>query len=333
MLVVIAIIGILAGLITVAATAAVSRAKDVRIKSELDQLDMALKAFKQQYGAYPPCDLRIAAGNGSPYPNQNALVAFVMQAFPRYHINANSTLAATLQSDLANSGVDTNNFHPDRALVFWLSGFYPDVTMPIYSATPVGSRTPFFSFDTTRLWNMVASPATSGYTAPAPGNVDSIIGKCAYVPVGSTAPYVYFDSGIYANSISSNVITLPSTNAVIAPATPAHDTGNDLGAPALYAVTSTAGTDAGIATPYVLDVNNSGTYSVPPDTFCNPTTFQIISAGQDGQFGYSAASHPTVFREYPFGGGYDTTVNPGAENDNISNFLSGSVNLGDAMPN
>lgn len=82
----------------------------------------------------------------------------------------------------------------------------------------------------------------------------------------------------------------------------------------------------------MLDVNNTGTYGVPPDTFCNPTTFQIISAGQDGLFGYNASTHPTTFRVYPYGGGYDTTVNPSSENDNVSNF-SGSSSLGDAMPN
>ncbi len=229
MLVVIAIISILAGLVTIAATAALNSAKQARIKTELDQLDMALKAFKQQYGAYPPCDMRITSGS-SPYPNQNALMAFVMQAFPRYHINTGSTLAATLQSDLSNSGVDTSNFHPDRALVFWLSGFYSDVTSPFYNTN--GSRTPLFSFDSTRLWSIPtlgSGTPTSGHVRTAVGSADTTIGLYSYVPSGSIAPYVYFDSGIYANSISSNVITLPSTNTVTAPSTPSHDTGNDLG--------------------------------------------------------------------------------------------------------
>ncbi len=54
MLVVVAIIGILAGLITAAATVAIKTAKKAVITMEFTQLDQALKAYKDKYGEYPP---------------------------------------------------------------------------------------------------------------------------------------------------------------------------------------------------------------------------------------------------------------------------------------
>ena len=54
LLVVIVIISILASLITVAATAALDKAHQTRIKVELDQIDMAFRQYKNQYGAHPP---------------------------------------------------------------------------------------------------------------------------------------------------------------------------------------------------------------------------------------------------------------------------------------
>ena len=54
MLVVITIIGILAGLVVTAALVARKRAKVASIGVELNQLDAALKAYKEKFGEYPP---------------------------------------------------------------------------------------------------------------------------------------------------------------------------------------------------------------------------------------------------------------------------------------
>ncbi len=62
LLVVISIIAILVAMTSLAVVRALGHAKQTRIKVELDQLDMALKAYKQEYGAYPPCDMRVGRG-------------------------------------------------------------------------------------------------------------------------------------------------------------------------------------------------------------------------------------------------------------------------------
>ena len=54
MLAVVLIIGILAGLITAAAFKAMDRAKLTVIKLDCNQLDMAMNAYKDKYGDYPP---------------------------------------------------------------------------------------------------------------------------------------------------------------------------------------------------------------------------------------------------------------------------------------
>ena len=143
MLVVIAIIGILAAFLVVAVSGALWKAKQTKIKMEVNQLASAMETFKSKYGSYPPVDLR------NPATNQ-ALQAFVARAFPRYPI-------ANLASDLTNAGVYTTSSGPDltilnpqRALVFWLSGFSPDQTDPFNRLNANVSRTPFYDFDKTR---------------------------------------------------------------------------------------------------------------------------------------------------------------------------------------
>ncbi len=54
MLVVITIIGILAGLVIPAVVVAMRKAKEATIVMEISQLDMALKAYKEKFGEYPP---------------------------------------------------------------------------------------------------------------------------------------------------------------------------------------------------------------------------------------------------------------------------------------
>lgn len=339
MLVVVAIIGILASMVGGAAYMALNAGKNARIKTELDQLDAAMKAFKQQYGAYPPCDLRIGATAGQ-YPNQNSLMAFLMQAFPRYINNGN---AANIAQDLQYAGVDTTNFRPDAALVFWLQGFNPDATQPFVGNNPIGTVptghgssnpsgasigvptsnaykssgtnygfspssmnvTPFFTFDQTRL-------ALTQYN-------NSGTYCFVYTPINQTSPYVYFDSSVYGSLSGTFSSTAGGGAYSVSAGTPD---------PSEYWVTNTDGSAGGVATPYVLDVNNNGAFATPPDTFCNPTTFQIISAGQDNQFGFSTSSPPSTWRLFPTGTGYDTSGN---ELDNITNFNARST-LGDAMP-
>ncbi len=54
LLTVIVIIGILVGLISAAVVSAVKKAKLARVTLEINNLDHALKAYKEKYGDYPP---------------------------------------------------------------------------------------------------------------------------------------------------------------------------------------------------------------------------------------------------------------------------------------
>jgi type II secretory pathway pseudopilin PulG len=282
--VVITIIGILAGLISVAAVNAVYTAKQMRIKVEVDQLDAAMKEFKQRYGAYPPCNLTNVASN-------SALKAFVARAFPRYNQGNNG---AQLNTDLGTAGIDTTTFDPARALVFWLAGFNPDVTHPFTNpdgSAYTGTRTPIYGFDKTRLV-LAATPATVAGPTTQPGQM-------WYLPQGGqTAPFVFFDNRSYSTAASG---TNPPSAAM---------------------QFSNAAFGGSIAQPYALDVNNNRSLDAA-DTWANANSIQIISAGQDGNFG--TGSGPKL---YPAGIGYDST---GADNDNNSNFCD-KASLEDAMP-
>jgi prepilin-type N-terminal cleavage/methylation domain-containing protein len=335
MLVVIAIIGVLASLITVAGMRALDTGKQVAIKSELDQLDSALKDFKNKYGAYPPCDLSIngTMPGSSVLANVNpALQSFIMRAFPRYNLN-------NLASDWNALGVDSTYAHPDRALVFWLSGFSPDVTSPF---TGAGARTPFFAFDPTRLYNMTLAN-TVAQTASATTGYIQYLGQIAYVPkYGNGTPYVYIDSGNYGNlPVTSNVngnysyISSVNSNGNYVNSEQSSTTTPTISSFAVYNITaaSSGTTTAGTVTPYVQDLQSAGTYVNSGATtayqFCNPTTFQLISAGQDGQYGTSLSlSGFTNGRLYPGGSGYSAD---GSDIDNAANFCDKS-RLGDVIP-
>lgn len=129
MLVVVVIIGILAGLITAAALRARTRAKIALIVVEISELDAACKAFKERFGDYPP-------------DSATAATSFIKRAFPRFTGSAPSGITA------------------DKALVIWLggmtgadgrpNGFSANPEDP-FNATAAGRIGPYFDFDSSRL--------------------------------------------------------------------------------------------------------------------------------------------------------------------------------------
>lgn len=149
MLVVIVIIGILASLISAAAVAARRRAKIAAIVTEISQLDMALKAYKERFGEYPP--------DGT---DADTTKHHLQKAFPRW----NGTLPASLS--WLNSGSTLN---PLRTLALFLGGMYDSNNKLIgFSANPLNPFDttsanrigPFYEFDPLRLG--MANPS---YTA------------------------------------------------------------------------------------------------------------------------------------------------------------------------
>jgi prepilin-type N-terminal cleavage/methylation domain-containing protein len=178
MLVVIVIIGILAGLITGAALVVQRKAKNTVMRTEIADLEAALVAFKEKFGDYPP--------DGT---DGTAVTAFVARAFPRYRLG---TLPAAATS--AN---------PTTALVFWLGGMPDGTGVPNgFSANPTnpfdGSTSrigPFYEFNRDRM----RASGTGYQYLPPNGNAQS-------------QPYVYFKARAVAPNYPAMVA--PGTNCI-----------------------------------------------------------------------------------------------------------------------
>jgi len=151
MLVVVTIIGILAGLITAAALRARTRAKIALIVLEVSELDAACKMFKEKFGEYPP--------DGS---DTAATARFILKAFPR--------------KDPLKPGPP--GIDPSTALVFWLGGYPtppPDSLLNGFSADPADPFNataaarilPFFDFGT---FSRIAGDRTFRLIAKDPNN-------------------------------------------------------------------------------------------------------------------------------------------------------------------
>lgn len=318
LLVVIAIIAVLASLVSVGVMRALDTARQTRIATELNMLDTALKAYKDKFGDYPPCDLSRS--------NEAVIKRHVIRAFPRYYDTTQIYNDIKAIVDISNVG----DRRPDRALVFWLGGFNPDPTRPFdnigitfvagdpaprYTGlTKAQRKDVLFDFDTARM----VALRNNDYPS--------------YVPPGvkNNAPYVYLDAGTFKD--------------------PRYTTFNpfswncgDAGLP-----------DAGWILPYWNDTNgdnvasNADTNPAGSEDFINADSFQLIAPGLDGKFGSTYAQNSNVrntYRCFPVGTpllnptaslpagklrtGYDRG---GADDDNVTNFLGGKVRLGDARP-
>ncbi|REK08456.1 MAG: type II secretion system protein [Planctomycetota bacterium] len=333
LLVVISIIAILVALTSVAVVTALTFARQTRVKTEVDALDLAVKSFQERYGAYPPSDFRTLGSNPD-------LKQFVAKAFPRYDLT-------NLTNDLRATGIDFVNFRPDQALVFWLNGFSNDPQAPFVTidgyqvrgggvqtddGTPTGkpvvaSRTPLFEFDTSRL----AHVGNTVTPAPADPNAREYP---SYFPQGSPtddtgAPYVYISSRSYGELLPD-----PPTGATTRPV---------FNADGPTAAWQEIFINAGPAAPYALDQDNNLSLDIdndgipdPGDGWVNPDSFQIIAAGADNKYGGKIDSlgnknnGASPARLYPSGAQYDTSPEM-VDEDNVTNF-SDSASIGDARP-
>ncbi|HJT36695.1 MAG TPA: type II secretion system protein, partial [Pirellulales bacterium] len=159
LLMVIAIIGMLTALVSVAAVKAIAAGRNAQITTEIGLLDSAMQTYKNDTGgAYPPDTSLISTA----VARQNRILSHLRKAFPRLIVAAGygpATTAGTLQymsqqayaqsqssyttlgsnqvqfkNTKTPNGVSTwgdfDNMDPAEALVFWLGGFalpYQDV--------------------------------------------------------------------------------------------------------------------------------------------------------------------------------------------------------------
>jgi prepilin-type N-terminal cleavage/methylation domain-containing protein len=326
LLVVITIIIILMGLLTPVVINALTRAKEARVLTEIGVLDGAFKKYKADVGAYPPSDFTSLGtakySGGNPYSpvftyggansaQYVALANHLQKAFPRCNVNNEIGAIICSSSDYLNSKVP-GPVSPAQAIVFWLSGFCSDKEHPISGLLTTDSSgniilntaatrdAPAVEFDRTRL-KTVGNSLTPVYcAADTPG-----------------VPYVYFASQNYA------------AHAAIGYVGPG-DFGTK-GTPYDTRVWNQGG--SGLLRPYAADpplVPKSATPPVP----VNPSSFQIVSAGLDSDFGgggvmdngnSDVANNNPAIAYFNSGTWYAT-----GDKDNLTNFSSNT--LGDSIP-
>jgi prepilin-type N-terminal cleavage/methylation domain-containing protein len=341
LLAVIMIIALLAGLVTPAVMRAMSSARTAAVKAEIDLLHMALVNYKNEYGSFPPADMR-GLWKGSAVDPSHPAYKHLQRIFPR--ITENKFLNEGGPGTGESPYMFMAQMSPAQALVFWLQGFYDNPQYPLTNKIPLnnanprsgdsaGSRKKLFDFDDSRLVGASAyfdNPSTATSLPLASQtfmtrNNSSILPFARDYPVyfpkqpNTGLPYVYFPASTY----SSVPLGSWSVSATLPPSSTTW---------VLYydAVSTTGGVSK--VSPYV--------YSSPPSQpswaqlHANADSFQLIAAGADGTYGQAIAAFPgnivqqTLNPAGPqYGQFWSVTdeINAPGHADNITNFANGPL--------
>lgn len=314
LVVVILIIAILASLILVGVQSAIARARVAQVVVEFKNIEKSLQDFKLKNGSYPPSGIMLyetPAGWTGSSPSTAAVSrsrALIKQIWPDFDFS----LSRDINGDGDTS--DTIMLNGSECLVFFLGGMNETNVVnkngalkagatandPITSWLPLGfstnpanpfarggSRVSFQEFDTGRLSNRDGPTDAEGmpeYVDTLPGQTGPILYASAYDGKG------YRDADI---SFSPQ---------------PAYDA---------YATTPT-----GFA--YAYRRYTGSTYPVPDADFdaleaFNPKSFQLISPGIDGDYGWGGALDSSQELKEPQPDRFP-------ERDNITNFKGGTLN-------
>ncbi len=252
LLIVITILGIMFALTAAAVVRALGKGDEVKVRSELSQLAMAVKAFQQDYQvSYMPDRLVL------PPATDPASVQFITSLWPRINTSRLSN-GAYWQSGSSQPTVLSGH----QTLVFFLGG-YRDGGIPVgFSTDPTdpmkqtGNRKqPHYEFPSDRLRSI---PEGSNFPYPS------------FIDVYGRAPYIY-----YSSAGSGNDYRMPLNY----PTNWQQQTNNPT-----YVVTYR---DEGSTTAQPFWVAPFLTRFGPGVTtrFANPSGFQIICAGRDTRFG------------------------------------------------
>jgi prepilin-type N-terminal cleavage/methylation domain-containing protein len=317
-LVVIAIIGMLVGLLLPAVMYAKTSAKRTVVKSDMTQLMGALESFRTSVGngQYPPDGTNVAD-----------LQQFCRAAWPRVYW----TTGNPAPNYSANPPVvPYPKITPDTALCFWLGGAQ-DAASPTaaapgiphfigFSANPSNpfdsgaSRTPpTFEFDRTRVnssptGNILTSGVSKSGLPPGPANSNVYYNLYQYYPPngkdmtsGTYAPYVYYKA-VPVTVASNHVYT---------------DKQIVNGTTQLWSwqpETSLMKAGALIALPYL-----DSTSTTIPQAFVNPQSYQLLCPGLDGIYGATTDTPTPLPPKYPSGSNYNQTNGI----DDMTNFTQG----------
>lgn len=325
-LMVIAIIGVLVGLIVPAVQITLNSVKKSSIAMEAQAMGTAVEQYKTKFGAYPP--------DGA---SRSDFERHFRKAFP--NIAASEFAALYSVANAGNGLLSTLTvMDPAEALVFCLGGFSDD---PVHPFTGTGGplvlvpggggwqynvdrNEPLFEFKQERLSVEVVGAATvSNDEGVLYGSVpDNDLLPVYNTGNGRIAPYVYFCSRTYSFAVSGSTFFN------------------------FYNPSSMAG----VARPYKSDdVNTSVAQVSAPDVYfryANDRSFQILTAGLDDNYGgvpgVPNAGTPTFYR-YPSGQSLNIVTGqtvgnlvryaeqPGlvsAQLDNAGNFSDGVLENG-----
>lgn len=342
-LTVIAIIGILVGLLLPALGAARRFIRQSAIVLEVQAIDGAIEQYKNKYGDYPV--------DGS---NASTLISHLRKAFPNIAQSEINLLTVDVLPGSSNqpvvnftNGAPNGVMDPSEALVFFLGGFSDDPVYPfsgqggpifimdangnqVKSNTPASGRgsiqynvdrnNPLYDFSKGSL-SIDTDTLAPGFTVSTEevelfsGGVFDILPS--FSVSGTEAPLVYFDkrSYSYATSNGRYFNHYRPTGSVV----------------------------SGVARPYKSDeINTTVKWAVNADghfRYANDDSFQLISAGIDEDYGGVVQNGAApVFYRFPSGDALDITQQtggsgfsryteqsgtPSGQLDNATNFADG----------
>jgi hypothetical protein len=338
LLVVITIIGILAALITAAGVGALKKARQARIKIEIDQMAEAI----QSTGAFPPnCQVDdpsfATGGEPAATPIDESQVLIDLNRYMS-HLSSRSAEPSFLLPLMLGQTVTGNKELPGgitagEALVFWLSKPSADPKYPIsgeggpsypipgkdnadnYKLDPIESRQWIFPFEVARLKPRLPDNYFDESTGrfieyQLPNGEWRRINFWQYVPAKSTQPYLYFDTSRHPAYDVSGV-----SHATFDPP----------------AATTLSGLELHV---HAIKKRSESAASGVPIEFANRDKFQILHSGIDDVWGeafeqmtaenVTPPTDPDAYLLYPDG------PFTGDVADTLTNFSEGT--LEDAQP-
>jgi prepilin-type N-terminal cleavage/methylation domain-containing protein len=307
MLVVISIIGILAGLVLGAVHRAQVHAKNAAIALDLNQLQMACQAYKEKFGEYPPDFEGLTGSNATAV--QNAILRHLAKAFPRYApaswtVFVNDVKAGW-QYDLGSANVAS----PYTALLFWLGG------KPVFNGSTITGFTGFSAnpqapFDANNGGTVVSSTSRM---KPFFDFDPTRVGGGAMTSGVITSPYRYWPQGAYSDFTTGAIAYFRAENGAYW----------ECGSTTVVKFAPDPAESASTVYP-AIDSRLSSSTSV---TYINPSSVQIFSSGLDLHYGKPAQETIGGVTSnrllYPAGTNYDDGT--GYIYDNVTNFSNGTL--------
>jgi prepilin-type N-terminal cleavage/methylation domain-containing protein len=365
LLVVIVIIALLLALLLPAINGAVRSARNAAVSAEINQLAQALADFKSKYGDYPPSRMLLCEDGWfrSPVPSPatsasdvdisaaalvQRSVAYMRKFWPRVAI---TTTGPALYPDASGKWLDfngtggtafngTGGTAPDppyilqghECLVFFLggirstsgvgvTGFARNPQNPFLSDSVAPNRQPpLFEFDASRL--ALSPPIPGRQPSQIPGYYDSL---------KTNRFYAYF-SAYGGNSYDPNDVNFDLTGDPMTESDANAVSPITLNFLVNFAVSNATNPNLAVSAPPNPYTSTQTIPTVGSVTFQKPQSFQIISAGADGEYGVGGLFTPSSSTPLPNQSGVLAAGQPtndtdlrSRERDNITNFYNSKL--------